>query len=311
MAAFRISVPGNLLLLGEYAITRPGGVGVAVAVEPRVYAIATPVESSGALSGVMRSARFGDEQGSLLRAVADACGDAPGWRIIVNSTALAGERGKRGLGSSAAVAVAVAALLLRVREGEVPLAERVMELAGVAHHAWQGGSGSGYDVAASTLGGLVWIEHREFGPSCAARLAVEPPLLVAVEGERSLDTRSSLSAFDAWRRRNPRRAAAFVRRSARLTSAFVAGDQRKRRRLLSVGGAALVALGRRIGIDTEPAELKRLLAPLRRAGWRAKAAGAGGELAVALPPPGLPVEEVMRAGAESVCVSMEGIRWES
>ena len=319
VATIRVSVPGNILLLGEYAITRPGGVGIAVAVEPRVHATATATAAAagagtgtaGALSGVMRSEQLGAEPGSLLRAVADVCGEALGWQITVDSTGLAGERGKRGLGSSAAVAVAATALLLRVRDGAVPRVERVMELAGVAHRAWQGGTGSGYDVATSTLGGLVQIEQRPGGLPRAHRLPADPPLLVVIEGARSLDTRSSLAAFDAWRRQSPRRAAAFVRRSARLTSAFVAGGERKRRRVLGAGAAALVALGRRIDIDMEPDELSARLAPLRRAGWRAKAVGAGGELAVALSPPGVPADEVARAGAVGVQVSAEGVRWES
>jgi mevalonate kinase len=38
----RASVPANLLLLGEYAVLEEGGLGLAVAVDPRVRISAAP-----------------------------------------------------------------------------------------------------------------------------------------------------------------------------------------------------------------------------------------------------------------------------
>jgi len=61
---------------------------------------------------------------------------------------------KTGIGSSAALAVALAAALGGFCDADVDLAAA----AGRAHHAFQGGKGSGVDIANSALGGL--IEYR-------------------------------------------------------------------------------------------------------------------------------------------------------
>ena len=132
-----MAAPGSVLLLGEYAVTEPDAPGVAIAIDPRVRATLT-AGGSPSISGRMGAQRFTwtprRSDSPLFTALAAECGP-PAGSIVVDSTAFAGPRGKLGLGSSAAVAVAVAALLSAPRQ----VAE------------WATGSASGEAGAASDL----------------------------------------------------------------------------------------------------------------------------------------------------------------
>ncbi|HTH13468.1 MAG TPA: hypothetical protein VMB23_03670, partial [Spirochaetia bacterium] len=44
MKSFRLTVPGNLLLAGEYAVLEEGGLGAALAVEPRLTVTVFPTD---------------------------------------------------------------------------------------------------------------------------------------------------------------------------------------------------------------------------------------------------------------------------
>ena len=109
-----MAVPGSVLLLGEYAITEPDAPGVAVAIQPEVRATLEPGGPPG-ITGRMGTQRFTwtprHTDSPLFAALVAGCGP-PAGSIAVDSSAFAGPHGKLGLGSSAAVAVAVAALLV-------------------------------------------------------------------------------------------------------------------------------------------------------------------------------------------------------
>ena len=115
-----MAAPGSVLLLGEYAVTEAGAPGVALAIEPQVHATLTP-GGAPRISGRMGMQRFTwtprHSDSPLFTALAAQCGP-PAGSIAVDSTEFGGPRGKLGLGSSAAVAVAVAALLAAPREAD-------------------------------------------------------------------------------------------------------------------------------------------------------------------------------------------------
>ncbi|MEO9014351.1 MAG: hypothetical protein ABI275_03425, partial [Terrimesophilobacter sp.] len=78
----------------------------------------------------------------------------PALAISIDSSDLRAGGHKLGLGSSAAVAVALTAALARAVGLQLDRGE-VFDLANAAHRAAQGGAGSGGDVAASTYGGVL------------------------------------------------------------------------------------------------------------------------------------------------------------
>ena len=111
-----VAAPGSVLLLGEYAITEAGAPGIALALLPEVRATCDP-RGAPRITGRMGPLGFRwtpDRcDSTLLTALVRECGP-PRGSIEVDSSAFVGPHGKLGLGSSAAVAVVVAALLLHL-----------------------------------------------------------------------------------------------------------------------------------------------------------------------------------------------------
>lgn len=156
------SVPGKLMLAGEYAVLQPGGVAVAMAVgrlvhvqpgtatAPQLFAFGQhwPVlpESTGLAQMAWRA---GQE--------AQRC-----WELdpeVAVELRVAGQLDGRkvGLGTSAAVSVAMLRAIAAVHQKPVDDAE-IAELARAAHATGQGG-GSGYDATAIAHGGVLGY-HR-------------------------------------------------------------------------------------------------------------------------------------------------------
>lgn len=195
--AIRTSAPGKLFLLGEYAVL-DGAPALLTAVDRRVQVTITPSQNAGWLvhtpglddtgfelgaSGLLRESLDARQRAKLRvfdavrRVVLERAGSLPAALEVTidstefhDSTASSANTGtpdaptpgahKLGLGSSAAVAVALTAgLMLAAGLG----ADRasVFELALLAHRAAQGGTGSGGDVAASVFGGLIEYTRDE------------------------------------------------------------------------------------------------------------------------------------------------------
>ncbi len=302
------SAPGSVLLLGEYAVLQPGGLGVAAAVEPRVRVRVRPSPAAAlhieGTDGIERF-RWRVGAGGLLGAVVDACagtlGRAPDPALVeVDSSALSEGGRKLGLGSSAAVAVAVTWALLGGDRGGVRL-DVVFQTALRAHRTAQGGRGSGYDVAASTYGGT-GVFHGGEEPRFE-RLPAAPAPLFLVLGDRPLATAPAVSRYLAWADAD----SGECRRHRRVSDAVV-------RHALRTGGwaGALHAgrrvtqwLGEQIGVPVEPAELRERLDRMAAAGHAGKPAGAGGELAVCIAAPRVAVSE--RPWVRPLTISPAGV----
>lgn len=171
------TVPGKLMVAGEYAVLQPDGLCVAAAVgqvarwrlepsdtvpEVTLHAFdQTWRWSIPALLGGPVPAGLGAFAAGALQAANDAWGSAaadfPGASIALDVAGSVGGS-KLGLGTSAAVTVAVLQACAAAVGLSVP-AQQVAQLARGVHHRLQNGQGSGYDVTTQALGGVVRYER--------------------------------------------------------------------------------------------------------------------------------------------------------
>lgn len=141
------SAPGKVVLSGEYAVL-DGAPAICMALNRR--AIAKVDESPDGQCHVATPGYAGDDRFRIVEAV---CGGARPARSIELDTREFSEKGsKTGIGSSAALTVALVAALGK--------SENVFVKALLAHSELQGGAGSGVDVAAAVHGGLFEYEMK-------------------------------------------------------------------------------------------------------------------------------------------------------
>ena len=288
-----LTVPGSLLLAGEYAITDEGGLGVALAVRSRLVLKAAPAGAFSFSGGACGRAIADNGLVAAVRgAVAARAGLDDADRVFpvalqADSSAFFDADGnKTGLGSSAALAVAVAAALVAARPGAGLVdsaAEKklVLESALAGHRAFQGG-GSGYDVVTSFQGGAGLFRG---GPvptweKLPAREWLRKFLLF--RGPVPVRSAAAVRGYRAWQGERPELAARFVACGNRSVRALAsAGDFAAARRALAVCRRIGCWIGAELGLETEPPALSGPVMAAWRAGGAAKASGAGGELAFA------------------------------
>ena len=141
------SAPGKIVLSGEYAVLF-GAPAVCMAVNRR--AVATLSDSRDGRCHLETPGFSGDEPFRLLDAL---CSERPLRKIELDTRAFSADGKKLGLGSSAALTVALAAAMSATTD--------VLLDARRAHRALQDGGGSGVDIAAAVYGGLIRYEMAE------------------------------------------------------------------------------------------------------------------------------------------------------
>lgn len=286
----RTEAPGKVILLGEYAVLYGATALVAainrcahVTVEPSdrftLEAMGLTVTADDTESLVRQERRFG-----LVAAVLAEVGyDLPRARITIDTDAFYAGENKLGLGSSAAVAVALADALRRHR-GENPNSETLFRDAHRAHRRAQGGVGSGVDIAASAFGGVLAYRAPagdESAPQRAQALAWPETLRWSVVYTGiSAATPALVASVEALRERSPARASRVLGALAEAAEAgarafadgdaalFLAEVDRFHRALEAVESAADVA------IVSDVHRERRAVA--RRSGAVYKPSGAGG-----------------------------------
>jgi len=315
----RLSVPGNILLLGEYAVLEEGGLGLAMAVERRVQISARPAEGlsvegswpGSALSWTPRAPSASPLVSAAFDAVEkwlrDAGTERPAWstRINVDSSAFFLSDGRKsGLGSSAAVTVGLVCALLgaTVRRDNIP-AGAIPLLALQAHRAAQGGAGSGYDVTCSFHGGCGVFRGGAAPGWEPCRLSWDPSL-VLFSGPAPVSTPEAVRRYEKWKQRSPGAAKEFLDESNHCVRAFVrassTGEAARRLRDCTRLG---IAVGDAIGVPA------RISVPPNLDSDVCKALGAGNELGACLLPPSSPAPPE-QAGVQRIPLSEGGVTWE-
>lgn len=152
-----LSAPGKAFLMGEYAVLE-GAPAFVSAIGVRAYALHPEIGENAQLESPFVAAALAQAAEYCQKdpqALAERC------PVVRNGAFRMGAR-KLGLGSSAAVCVSVLAYLLHLEDKLPPEPQKLLQLALKAHRQAQGGVGSGGDVAASVLGGLIRVHKSNF-----------------------------------------------------------------------------------------------------------------------------------------------------
>jgi phosphomevalonate kinase len=192
-AKIRASAPGKLVLSGEYAVLE-GASAVSMAVGVRAEATVARTEAADSqlnIRNINRTFDFrfdgqglvewlGSEPGPFgtalsaalpAAAAADGIGSQESLLIELDTagfyTDVAGETLKMGMGSSAAVMVALCGALKTQFTGLTELADqRFTDMCLKAHHDFQGKTGSGVDIVTSVHGGVQLFVPGSGNSSC-------------------------------------------------------------------------------------------------------------------------------------------------
>jgi phosphomevalonate kinase len=280
--------PGKLVVLGEYAVL-DGAPALVLAVDRLAEAEVQPsseldcrLEISMPDADVRRFAGGAPSGVPLVDLVTTGSVGAPVWQGRLDTSAFFAGKTKLGLGSSAAALCAWAgAWGAYCRRHRLPGPATDLETLVGLHRRFQGGRGSGLDVAASLTGGL--IVYR-LGPAGAPRIgSVRLPNSVGFAGifaGRSASTPELVAHYRAWRTAHPDRAAAQFETLRTIAEAGSLAAQRGEAEAfveaIADYGRGLHNLGTAIGADIVTVEHRQIGEDALRHGVAYKVSGAGG-----------------------------------
>lgn len=201
------SAPGKIFLLGEYAVLA-GGSALLVAVNHRATVNIYPSRSTEVLINADRKRRESIENTRILDSAIQSLeerelverGHLENHTIELDTSAFYSAGIKLGLGSSAALMVAI----LKALCPDQLTKDQFLNLATNCHTVFQGGLGSGADIATSVMEGCI-----HFKPGKPPASEAMPPglhLLFVWSGEAAITT-NYVHQFEDWRRHAPNAAA--------------------------------------------------------------------------------------------------------
>lgn len=325
------SAPGKLVVAGEYAVL-DGVPALVMAVNRRVrveltasdddcwHVVSPTLNLRGSLEADAAGFRWTDAPlaelewvRKVLNGYAPAAALAP-QRIVLDSTDFYARRAARqdklGLGSSAALVVALLGALHRCAGAPAP----TLAVAIAAHQAIQEGAGSGVGVAAALLGGLLRFQLQA-GDATATPCTLPADLVWrCMDAGRSTSTRAMLAAVAAARQRDPttyaRCAADLAQAADSVFAALRGGSGAALMRGMERYAAGLKRLSDWSGAGIVSAEHAALGALAHAAGCIYKSCGAGGGdtgIALATAPQALAVfvESAATAGYSAVDLALD------
>ncbi|HEX5049893.1 MAG TPA: hypothetical protein VFX89_22460 [Gammaproteobacteria bacterium] len=201
----------------------------------------------------------------------------PAWRGCLDSAPFFAGGSKLGLGSSAAALCAWAGAFRRYAGAAPATAAELIEL----HRAFQGGRGSGLDVAASLFGGAIEYRLQRSGePQIGSVRLPNSVGFAGIFAGRSASTPVLVAHYREWGRQHPGPAAAMLAGLRRIAEAGCAAARGNNGvalvEAISEYGRALQNLGSAIGAEIVTAEHLRIGEHARRHGVAYKVSGAGG-----------------------------------
>ncbi|HEX7341745.1 MAG TPA: hypothetical protein VF269_05675 [Rhodanobacteraceae bacterium] len=183
---------------------------------------------------------------------------------------------KLGLGSSAALTVALSAAVFALTDQDLPDTAAMIAL----HRTMQGGRGSGLDIATSLLGGTVIYHLRDDQPDAVRAEWPQNLRFRCVWSGRSASTGEALTHLADWQRQYPKAYTAHMNELAVGASAVAVAIKSDDADAMLDGMAAyadgLARLGAASGIDIVCAEHRALADIARACHVVYKTCGAGG-----------------------------------
>ncbi|WP_019602223.1 mevalonate kinase [Teredinibacter turnerae] len=222
----RASAPGKVILCGEYAVLQ-GAPALVAGVDRRINLQLKPQASSkaeitvlcpGFLDGACQLHWQATELVStepalvlLIKLCNALLAEIPSaldllrshsWALEIDSRALFDKQHKLGLGSSGALATALAGALWTL-SGDVPSREQAWPIIHRAHSAAQGKQGSGADVAASLCGGTHVFSNQQLHCTLEPLRLPQGTHLAFIWTGTSASTPKYLHSLSQWRERHP------------------------------------------------------------------------------------------------------------
>ena len=286
------TVPGNLLICGEYIVLEEDGLGIAVATGPSATALArrSPEASSAihvitdegmiSLNCAMKIAGppfIIKAHSSILRNLRQRGYDPPSLEIEINSAQFFRKGRKLGLGASAAATLLLAGLMFAWAMKDNELSREVIANAALeAHRHAQGKRGSGYDIFTSCYGSAgiftggdrpQWDLLNEDHPLFSTRAYTFP-------GPQEVNTRQAVKRYQDWREHAGEGDGDFFARSQELVRGLHSDrDEEQFLRRITELRLLSTELGEHIGVES-------WISPptpfYERSAW--KGSGAGNEL---------------------------------
>ena len=277
-------------MLGEYAVLA-GAPALVLAVDRRCRAEIG--RSSGALchllstAGANREVVFAPDALSGVALVDQVLQGLPGagtgsWRGVLDSSGFFAGGKKLGLGSSAAALTAWSGAWAAWSGQDLAAAKAgalwtLIDL----HRAFQGGTGSGLDVAASLHGGVIRFQwNAASGPLVSPAKLPDGMGFAGVFVRSSASTRDHVARYEARTAASPAAAAARMRALARVAedgiACAAADDADGFLGAIREYAEGLESLGEWIGVDIFSPEHLRVKRLAERFGVAYKVSGAGG-----------------------------------
>jgi len=288
-----VAAPGKVFLVGEYGVLE-GGTAVLAAVDRFAVGEFIPELDAGSplvAQAVKTTLAALGEKGSALPA-GSVWIDTGSFSASGDAGDAAGGVRKLGLGSSAATAACAVGAVLEM--AGLPIAahrDLAFSLAESAHRAWQGGAGSGADVAAAVYGGVLQFTRPGGGTPVVRSIdsGLHTLELVVFSSPTAVSTTVQIRSMRAFAEREPARydgLLAPVREAAeRFVQSLASRHPRETIAALRAAGLALTTLGDAAEVPIVTPPFARAAALAAELGGGAKPSGAGGgDVGVALFP---------------------------